>query len=218
MREFDNISFEAMSPKGLEGFAARVVQAIAICGVNQTEFARQVGVSSGFISEVVRGHKKPGAEFLHAVHKTFGISIDWLLSGEGLASTGNTLTLDLFHTIRLQVGLARSAVLHSNTTAKALLLLMRAGKLQEAAAEPEIKSFLDSLGTPDMDTELALRLFYSQLTTGGQQRDMLESAIAYFELQKPVDKVAALTKPLNGLVQINIGRNVKSAGGSFIEK
>ena len=65
---------------GLDGFATRVGQAIGHTGLNQSEFARQLGVSAGFVSDVVRGQKKPGAEFLYAVRATFGISVDWLLN------------------------------------------------------------------------------------------------------------------------------------------
>lgn len=52
---------------GLDGFDARLTQAITHTGLNQSEFARQLGVSAGFVSDCVRGQKKPGAPFLYAV-------------------------------------------------------------------------------------------------------------------------------------------------------
>ena len=92
-----NQDISGVTPPGLDGFATRVGQAIAHTGLNQSEFARQLGVSAGFVSDVVRGQKKPGAEFLHAIRTTFGISVDWLLTGEGTVTGGSGIDLDLLH-------------------------------------------------------------------------------------------------------------------------
>ena len=92
MRIFDQED-SAVPSLGLDGFAARFGQAIGHTGLNQSEFARRLGVSPGFVSDVVRGQKKPGAEFLHTVRVTFGISIDWLLTGEGTLTGGSGIDL-----------------------------------------------------------------------------------------------------------------------------
>ena len=69
---------QAIPPKnitlGLEGFAKRLNQLIAETELSQAEFARQVGVSGGFLSDVVRGLKKPGAEFFYGIRTVFGAS------------------------------------------------------------------------------------------------------------------------------------------------
>lgn len=208
---------------GLDGFATRVGQAIAHTGLNQSEFARQLGVSAGFVSDVVRGQKKPGAEFLYAVRTTFGISVDWLLTGEGTVSGGSGIDLDLLRTVRLQIAVARSAVIDANPTAKALLLLIRDGRLQEATAEPEIKEFLDRIAPTDPDAELAMELYNGQLWTndpGAQRRNLLAAAIAHFEARKPIDKVAALARGSGSTstLQINTGSFNKIAGRDFHER
>lgn len=204
----------------LDGFAARLAQAIAHTGVNQSEFARGLGVSAGFVSDVVRGQKKPGAEFLYAVRTTYGISIDWLLTGEGTIKGGSGIDLDLLRTVRLQIAVARSAVIDANPTAKALLLLIRDGRLQEAAEEPDIRAFLDQIAPVDSDAELALELYNGQLWTddpGAQRRNLLAAAIAHFETRKPIDKVAALARSSGGTVQINISPSQRNAGRDYHE-
>lgn len=208
---------------GLDGFATRVVQAIGHAGLNQSEFSRQLGVSAGFVSDVVRGQKKPGAEFLYAVRATFGISVDWLLTGEGTMTGGNGIDLDLLRTVRLQIAVARSAVIDANPTAKALLLLIRDGRLQEVTAEPEIKEFLDRIAPTDPDAELAMELYNGQLWTndpGAQRRNLLAAAIAHFEARKPIDKVAALARGSGSksTLQINTGSFNKIAGRDFHER
>lgn len=205
---------------GLDGFATRLAQAIAHTGVNQSEFARGLGVSAGFVSDVVRGQKKPGAEFLYAVRTTYGISIDWLLTGEGTIKGGSGIDLDLLRTVRLQIAVARSAVIDANPTAKALLLLIRDGRLQEAAEEPDIRAFLDQIAPVDSDAELALELYNGQLWTddpGAQRRNLLAAAIAHFETRKPIDKVAALARSSGGTVQINISPSQRNAGRDYHE-
>lgn len=220
MRTSDNGSNTEAAP-GLDGLAARLAQAIAHSGLNQTDFARQLGVSPGFVSDVVRGNKKPGAEFLHAVRTSFGISIDWLLTGEGTISGGGTIDLGLLRTIRLQIAVARSAVVDANATAKALLLLIRDGRLQEAANEPAIGRFLEEIAAPDSDSELALELYNGQLWTQdpvAQQRNLLAAAIAHFEARKPIDKLAALSRASGTTVQINISPSQRNAGRDYHER
>lgn len=221
MRTIDQGNLGEATP-GLEGFALRVSQAITHAGLNQSEFARQLGVSAGFVSDVVRGQKKPGAEFLHAVRATFGISVDWLLTGEGTISGGSGIDLDLLRTIRLQIAVARSAVIDANPTARALLLLIRDGRLQEAAAEPDIGAFLEQIAPPDADAELALELYNGQLWThdpGAQRRNLLSAAIAHFEARKPIDKMAALARSSGSTttLQLNTGSFNRIAGRDYHE-
>ena len=220
MRTSDN-GTDTLAAQGLDGLAARLAQSIAHSGLNQTDFAKQLGVSPGFVSDVVRGNKKPGAEFLHAVRTSFGISVDWLLTGEGTISGSGTLDLGLLRTIRLQIAVARSAVVDANTTAKVLLLLIRDGRLEEAANEPAIGRFLEEIAAPDADSELALELYNGQLWTQdpvAQQRNLLAAAIAHFEARKPIDKLAALSRASGTAIQINISPSQRNAGRDYHER
>lgn len=210
----------SLSTSGLEGLAARLAQVIAHTGLNQSEFARRLGVSAGFVSDVARGVKKPGAEFLHAVRTVFGASVDWLLTGEGTMQGGSGIDLDLLRTIRLQIAVARAAVIDADPTAKALLLLIRDGRLQEAAADPDLRSFLDRIAPQDGDADLATELYNGHLWTEDpttQQRNLLAAAVAHFEARKPIDKVAALARSSGATIQINISPSQRNAGRDYHE-
>lgn len=208
------------SPSSLDGLAARMAQAIAHTCLNQSEFARSLGVSAGFVSDIVRGQKKPGAEFLHAVRVTLGVSIDWLLTGEGTMVGASGIDLDLFRTIRLQIAVARSAVIDGDPTAKALLLLIRDGRMQDVAADPDLRAFLDRIAPTDVDVDLATELYNGQLWTSepkAQLRNLLAAAIAHFEARKPIDKLAALARSSGGTIQINITPSQRNAGRDYYE-
>lgn len=220
MKLFDKTP-DSSTGTALDGFAARLAQVIAHTGVNQTEFARRIGASPGFISDVVRGNKKPGAEFLCAVRTVFGISVDWLLTGEGAMTGGAGINLELLRTIRLQIAVARAAVMESNPTASTLLILIRDGRLQETEAEPEIALYLEQLALGDPDTDLALELYNGHFWTqdvNEQHRNLLAAAIAHFEARKPVDRLAALSRAAGTTVQVNISATQRNAGRDYFER
>ena len=45
--------------------------------------AQKVGVSSQVWSDIETGRKAPGPSFYCMVHETFGIDLNWLITGEG---------------------------------------------------------------------------------------------------------------------------------------
>jgi XRE family transcriptional regulator, fatty acid utilization regulator len=47
----------------------------------QSEFARRVGVSQGYLSSIERGEKEVGPAVLLAIGREFEKSVDWLLTG-----------------------------------------------------------------------------------------------------------------------------------------
>ena len=204
----------------LDGFAARLGQVIAHAGLSQSEFARRLGASPGFVSDVVRGIKKPGAEFLHTVRTVFGVSIDWLLTGDGTMQGSGGIDLELLRTIRLQIAVARAAVIDANPTAKALLLLIRDGRLQEVAADPDLHAFLEQLTSSAEDFDLSTELYNGHLWTddpAAQRRNLLAASVAHFEARKPLDKVAALGRASGATIQININPSQRNAGRDYHE-
>ena len=206
---------------GADGFAARLTLVIAHTGLNQSEFSRRLGVSAGFVSDAARGIKKPGADFLLSVRKVFGVSIDWLLTGEGTMHGGSGIDLELLRAIRLQIAVARTAVVDADPTAKALLLLIREGRLQEAAAEPALGTFLDRIAPEDNDFDLATELYNGHLWTDdsdAQRRNLLAAAIAHFEARKPIDKLATLARAAGATVQVNLSASQRNAGRDYHEK
>jgi len=215
MRNIDN----ADSPEArLAGFADRLSRAIAHSGLNQSEFAKAVGVSPGFVSELVRGNKKPGAEFLCAVRLVFGISADWLLTGSGTMAGAGAINLVLMRSIRLYLAMARAAVLDENTTAQLLTNLIRDGRINDVLREAEMASFVESMASLPGDEDLALELYNGHLETQDpieQQRNVLAAAIAHFESRKPFDKMAVLSRVLGAALQINIGTSQRNAGRDY---
>lgn len=208
------------SGAGLGGLAARLASVIAHTGLSQAEFARRLGVSAGFTSDVARGLKKPGAEFLHGLRSVFGISIDWLLTGDGTMHGGSGIDLELLRTIRLQIAVARAAVIDADPTAKALLLLIRDGRLSEAIADPDLQAFLDRIAPVDPDADLATELYNGHLWTedsSAQLRNLLAAAVAHFEARKPLDKMAALARSAGTTIQINVSPSQRNAGRDYYE-
>lgn len=51
-------------------------------GLNQTEFAKKLGVSRSIISEFESGSRSPSKDFIVAL-PNLGVSVDWFLTGEG---------------------------------------------------------------------------------------------------------------------------------------
>ena len=52
--------------------------------LTQGELAKQLGISQSQLSKYERGVAAPAADILFAIKQRFGVSIDWLLTGEGL--------------------------------------------------------------------------------------------------------------------------------------
>lgn len=91
--------------------------------LNQAQFAERIQCSPAFISDVVRGIKKPGTEFLARIQAEFHISLDWLVVGKG--EDLPDIILDDFHAIASRVE-----------------LVLEAAKGDQAAINT-VKSFLD---------------------------------------------------------------------------
>jgi transcriptional regulator with XRE-family HTH domain len=204
-----------------DGLATRLALVINQTGISQSEFARRLGASAGFVSDAARGIKKPGADFLHALRTVFGVSIDWLLTGEGTMRGGSGIDLELLRAIRLQIAVARTAVIDGDPTATALLLLIREGKLREAASDPALGAFLDRVTPEDSDFDLATELYNGHLWTDDsdtQRRNLLAAAIAHFEARKPIDKIASLARASGVTLQINLSPVQRNAGHTYNEK
>lgn len=217
-------SSEAQAPDSeLESLHLRLAQVLAYTGINQAELARRVGMSPGFVSDVLRGVKRPGPELLLALRKSCGVSVDWLLSGEGTMIGGAGIRHDLFRAIRLQVAVARAAVIASDPTARALMLLIREGQLAAAAEDPAFKTLLDELAPEDADLDLAIELYNGHQWASdpvAQRRNLLAAATAHFEARKPIDRVAAVTGAgmTAAVVQVNKGKGQRVAGRDINER
>ena len=206
-------------------FATRLLQVIHHSQLNQSEFARRLTVSAAFISDVVRGLKKPGAEFLYSLNTVFGICIDWLLTGEGTMLGANKLDVALFRTIRLQIALAQATIIDDDAMAQSLLLMLREGLPAKAENHSAIDSYLERIAPYDPNLDLALALYNGHLWTtdvDAQRRNLLEAALAHFETKKPVNKLASLMHasypPKTESVKVNVAATQRIAGRDYHEK
>jgi transcriptional regulator with XRE-family HTH domain len=51
--------------------------------LNQNDFANNIGIAQGFLSEIERGIKQPSIELVLKIISQYEINPDWLLTGEG---------------------------------------------------------------------------------------------------------------------------------------
>ena len=61
----------------------RLSESIRLLSLNKTKFAKEIGVSSGNLTDWIKGRTKPTAEVLVRIHEKFNININWLLTGKG---------------------------------------------------------------------------------------------------------------------------------------
>ena len=59
--------------------------------LSQQSLAKILSTSSGYISEIERGLKTPGSEFLLTLKRELGVNVDWMLTGEGDQFADQTL-------------------------------------------------------------------------------------------------------------------------------
>lgn len=91
----------------------RLDQLIRDLGLNQAEFARKLACSPTFISEIIRGKKKPGADFLANLSETFNVSLDWLVCGRTVdpisGSISPKISFQAFQAVALRTELVLAA-------------------------------------------------------------------------------------------------------------
>ena len=57
-------------------------------GLKQGLFAESIGISQGYLSDVIRGRKEPSKTVLIAIEGKYGYRLEWLLTGEGSMEAG----------------------------------------------------------------------------------------------------------------------------------
>ena len=63
-------------------FAARFTDLIKAANMTQTETAKMLGVSHASVNFWMNGRNDPKGKELYGISKLFGVSVDWLLTGE----------------------------------------------------------------------------------------------------------------------------------------
>lgn len=221
-----------MHPSLLDSFGLRLAQLLAARGVNQGEFARRLGASPAFVSDMIRGLKKPGAEFLYRLANQYHVSLDWLIRGQGSMNSENGLDGEWFRAVALRLRLAELAAT-DNAAAKHLVDELLGNPATDVTENPiERKAVLDELATADKHSTVALSLYQAFLGSPDPQsrlRDVLLAALAHYQSSN-TDPLAALlaaredTAPLQapgtkpaGVSQLVFGIGNRNAGNDFHE-
>lgn len=62
----------------------RIAKLIEFLGINSKEFAKQIGIGEGRLSNALTGRNKPDTDFVSRIAKKFrNVNCFWLLTGEG---------------------------------------------------------------------------------------------------------------------------------------
>jgi transcriptional regulator with XRE-family HTH domain len=201
-----------------KGYAARIAHVIYLSGLNQSEFAKQLGISAAIVSDAVRGLKKPGAEILFRIKTVFGVSTDWLLTGEGSFSGNHAIDPELFHDIRTQVEIVKAAIIDGNAIAQKIMLLLQSGLMEQAVSDSEMAAFLENLSLNDSNLTLAIELYNEFIQTENsaeRRKNLLNATINKLQIRKPIDALTRLIQSPTTNVHINIIGTQRNAGRSF---
>ncbi len=208
------------------GFCERFNQLINELGISQNEFARQIGSTSAFISNLSRGKSQPGQAFLHKIATTFGVSLDWLVLGKGTLRGEQFLDPEWHRTVMLRVALAQ-LVAEGNSEALTLAKELLGEQTPVQSISHERQALFDELATQTKHGSLITMLYnrYLPITDANQRgKDVLQYAIRQLQSSKS-DPLAAMLDQntqnaftTNIKTQIQHGDNSRMAGRNYNEK
>lgn len=216
----------------LDSFGQRLAQLIAARGINQGEFARQLNASPAFISDMIRGLKKPGAEFLYRLAQQYRVSLDWLVRGVGSMDSENGLDGEWFRAVALRLCLAELTAAGNAEARRLSDELLGNPVTADTSESPALrKTLLDQLAAADKHSTLLLSLYQAFLASPDPQarlRDVLQAALTHYQSTHN-DPLAALVagrdspssqNPNAGhtvLTQLVYGIGHRNAGNDFHE-
>ncbi|XZG69050.1 helix-turn-helix domain-containing protein [Chitinibacteraceae bacterium HSL-7] len=205
------------------GFCERFGLLIAALNISQNEFARQLGSTSAFVSNMARGKSKPGLEFLQKIAETFGVSLDWLVLGKGTLHGDQYLDPEWLHTALLRVALAQLAAT-GNTEARALAEELLGTTPASPVTTPARQALLDELATKTSHGPLLATLYNRYLPVADvnqRSKEILRAALQQLQPSSS-DPLAALltqtkptTPPPATTTQILIGVDQRNAGRDY---
>lgn len=214
----------ASTPTELDEFGSRLGQLIATLNISQNEFARRLGASPAFLSHLVRGAKLPGAEFLHRIAKCYGVSIDWLLLGQGTMFGLAAINPEELASVQQRLALAEMAIIDKDPDALRLVEQLKGA--EGIQTENVSAKLLQTLVDAQKQAHATGALYNQHLWITDQDerlRQIMKSAMQQFSPTNR-DPLAALSgnSVLNanttqqdhatGVTQNNIGIAVKATG------
>lgn len=94
----------------IDDFGIRLLSLIKQNNLTQSAFANRLCASPSFISDLIRGVKKPGTEILIRIKNSVVVNIDWLLFGGTESSGKELINAELLKAISLRVVLIRAVL------------------------------------------------------------------------------------------------------------
>ncbi len=220
----------ASPPEDLRALGARLSAVITAERISQADFAARIGASPSFVSDAARGLKVPGAQFLHAVKREFGVSLDWLIAGEGSMRGTSAINLDLFRVVCGLVELVRLWRVEGDKAAGRVAQALVDGSLSISLLPAAARQRLDACIQATDSHALAASLYMAsgdKVDWESSVRQVIRSATAHFDLSRPVlaqplpappQGAKRADEPMGGSgIQVNRGKVVKAAFHSFVE-
>jgi transcriptional regulator with XRE-family HTH domain len=143
-------------------FRDRLMALLSELNLSQNEFARQLGSTSAFVSNMARGKSKPGLEFLQKIATTFGVSLDWLVLGRGNMRGEPRLHSEWYQSVVLLHALAE-LVAAGNADAQMLAQELLNDLPISQAVNPSHQTVLGELQTKIASSALIAELYNGQL-------------------------------------------------------
>lgn len=215
----------------LDTFGQRLAQLLSARGLTQGEFAKGLEASPSFISDMIRGVKKPGAEFLVRLAVQYQASLDWLLLGKGSMDGQSSIDAEWLRTVVLRVELARLAA-NGDDEARILIEELLGRNASPASISPARQALLDQLAQTHAHTALISTLYNGYIAHPDaviRAREVLTAALAHFRVQ-PTDPLAAMVSSRGNkstpdgnekVAQVNqlvYGSGNRTAGGNYHER
>lgn len=167
----------------LNTFGQRLAQLLTARQMTQGEFARALGASPAFISDMIRGVKKPGADFLSRLAVQFQVSLDWLLLGQGTLEGTSSIDGEWFRIVVLRVELARLAA-QGHVEALRLVDELMGRSTPQIPVTPEREMLLGQLAKANEKSALISGLyngFFTHPDPTMRAREVLSAALVHFQ-------------------------------------
>lgn len=176
----------------------RLSQLIATRDLTQGEFAKRLGSSPAFISDMIRGVKKPGADFLIRLANEYQVSIDWLLMGKGSIDGRSRLDEEWLQMVMLRVDLAQWATA-GNIDAARIADQLLGREITEIYDPSDLDGVLGCLAQVNEQGALIAKLYNNFLLGADQElraKQVLQSALQHFK-SRQADPLAAMVATRN---------------------
>lgn len=206
-------------------FSVRLLTVVAYSGMTQGSFAKVIDTSPGFLSDILRGLKKPGTDFFIKLKNNFDVSLDWLISGEGSMTGHKLIDHNMIDSIDLQIAVVKAAIVDDNASAKALLKLLKQDGFNEGQLDKSYEKVLDEIAPSNHEMKLIIDLYNRNIQTNdskAQRLNTLSAAILHYEAYKPGSRLSKLSGNSNmpipkSNLQVNNGKHIIATQNNYFD-